>query len=214
MRLCSKAQPMVFKTYIYESCATAAQRQCRIHIAYRASSFRCGHNKQLLSALPFWDGPKSFIQFWVFPLYSSGNNIVISSDMDSFSFCPDVLVLFRNEYVDLKKKNPKPKSQTHSSPGSNGIYTWIIPVNVPSSNRQVEQTDEPVHGDQHQHRRHTLAHDLWDHPLEQNTHFRLPFLNKWPFPKHDIWNLLGHLSFSCLNQHTLFSLEQQARALM
>lgn len=41
------------------------------------------------------------------------------------------------------------------------------PVNVPGSNRQVEEKDEPVHGDQHQHRRHTLSNYLWNHPFIQ-----------------------------------------------
>lgn len=49
-------------------------------------------------------------------------------------------------------------SHTHSSSGSNEIYSWTLPVNVPGSNRQVEQEDEPVHGAQHQHRGHALSH--------------------------------------------------------
>lgn len=40
-----------------------------------------------------------------------------------------------------------------------------VPINVPGSYRQVEQEDEPVHGDEHEHGGETLTHHLWNHPL-------------------------------------------------
>lgn len=52
---------------------------------------------------------------------------------------------------------------------ANEIYSLNIPVNVPGSNGEVEKKDEPVHGDQHQHRRQTLSNYLWNHPLQQQT---------------------------------------------
>lgn len=42
-----------------------------------------------------------------------------------------------------------------------------VPINVPGCYRQVEQEDEPVHGDQHQHGGETLAHHLWNYPFVQ-----------------------------------------------
>lgn len=40
-----------------------------------------------------------------------------------------------------------------------------IPINVPGCYRQVEEEDEPVHGDQHQHSGQTLANHLWNYPF-------------------------------------------------
>lgn len=42
-----------------------------------------------------------------------------------------------------------------------------IPINVPRCYRQVEEEDEPAHGNQHQHSRETLADHLWNYPFVQ-----------------------------------------------
>lgn len=46
-----------------------------------------------------------------------------------------------------------------------GYNLGSIPINVPGCYRQVEEEDEPVHGDQHQHSGETLANHLWNYPL-------------------------------------------------
>lgn len=40
-----------------------------------------------------------------------------------------------------------------------------IPENVPGCYRQVEEEDEPVHGDHHQHSGETLTNHLWNYPF-------------------------------------------------
>lgn len=40
-----------------------------------------------------------------------------------------------------------------------------VPVNVPGCYRQVKEEDEPMHGDQHQHRGETLTDHLWNYPF-------------------------------------------------
>lgn len=40
-----------------------------------------------------------------------------------------------------------------------------VPVNVPDCYRQVEEEDEPVHGDKHQHGGETLSNHLWNNPF-------------------------------------------------
>lgn len=46
-----------------------------------------------------------------------------------------------------------------------GSNLGSVPINVPGCYRQVEEEDEPVHGDQHQHSGQTLANHLWNYPL-------------------------------------------------
>lgn len=41
-----------------------------------------------------------------------------------------------------------------------------LPVDVPGRYRQVEQKDEPMHGDHHEHGGETLRNHLWNDPLQ------------------------------------------------
>lgn len=121
---------------------------------------------------------------------------------------------------------------------TNWCWDWMgIPVNVPGCYRQVEEEDEPVHRDQHEHGGKTLGNHLWNHPLNTkqtpNKHLN-DRLEIW------VWNDLFTVGYKKKRSHdyfindgkrstasstismksirqrglTLFSLEQQARALM
>lgn len=52
-----------------------------------------------------------------------------------------------------------------------------IPVNVPGCYRQVEEEDEPVHRDQHEHGGKTLGNHLWNYPLNIKQTFELQIRN-------------------------------------
>lgn len=83
-----------------------------------------------------------------------------------------------------------------------------VPVDVPGCYWNVQQEDEPVHGDQHQHGGETLSHHLWNHPLNTHRHQASepagpaePGRIKFPHT-HDMWpsSYCGHLNSPLLNE--------------